>query len=305
MKYVLSIIALVFTLRCSAQTPNATIYNWVNGAEFNGKLKLPSDTPANAKPNSIALIAGKLFVKNETWREAVGADSMIFLTYSSADDRYVKRGRKAPQVTAGYSTGSQYMEYATTATGADTTVSDTYTAGRFAADASNAATSEIASIIFDGVAQTFSQPAVGASVGGAKQVTITKNVNKTVSCVVTTVTGETAQASITHTWASVYYIGYVPNTNPTDAQLIAAGYNIFPCLTRLRPETVMPAPPTQSYVAFAVPASFGTPVIKISGNEVTYLLITRPVTGAKGDVRSYNICILPNATSGAVTFQIL
>ena len=69
-----------------------------------------------------------------------------------------------------------------------------WTAGR------QAATEPIASVVVDGVSKTFTQPAAGGSTSGSHSQSISANVTRTFTNVVTTVDGKSASASVTFAW---------------------------------------------------------------------------------------------------------
>jgi len=102
------------------------------------------------------------------------------------------------------------------------TVTLDWTAGRQAATPSAAATATLSTIVVDGVSQTFSQPAAGASVSGTKSVTFAKNTNITYANSVTTSDGKSAVSYTSFTVYDKRYIGWAATSTPTDAEIRAA-----------------------------------------------------------------------------------
>lgn len=170
-----------------------------------------------------------------------------------------------------------------------------------------AATATLATIVVASVSQSFSQPSAPGTVSGTQAVTVTTNTSTTYSNVVTTTDSRTATATTTFTYRAKYYRGFVPNNNPSDAEILAAtgGTVGGTFATTYLAAGDLSEPLSTSYIVFAFPASFGTATIKINGLAVSYTLITRSLTNASGYSQLYNIYVSPFPTGGAVEYQVL
>lgn len=176
-------------------------------------------------------------------------------------------------------------------------------AGRAAANSTQNATNPLASIVVNGINQTFTQPSAGSSTSGTQAISLFYNTNRTVFNVVTTTDGKTATATTEYNFFPKYYIGYSTTSTPSDADLIAGINTIFPATTRVTSGTLA-SPASSSYIFFAVPASFGTPVVTINAAGVTYNNTTRSVTNASGYTQSYIVSVSPFATAAGVSYSI-
>ncbi len=196
-------------------------------------------------------------------------------------------------------TGGGTYEFTTAGSTARTL---SWTAGR------QAATSTLATVVVDGVSQTFTQPAQGASVSGNKNATVLHNTNTTYSNVVTTTDSKTATATTTFTYQNKIYAGFVTSNNPSDADIIAATGSSYVggqfSATRNQ-SGVLTTPSSSKYFVFVAPASYGTPNIIINGLGVTFNQTTRSFTNASGGISSYIIAVSPNPTAGQIDSYIV
>lgn len=165
------------------------------------------------------------------------------------------------------------------------------------------ATQSLVSIIVNGIAQLFVPPAAGGTVIGALNVTINNNVTSSFTSTVTTLDGKVAVATTVFNFRHKFYRGFVSVSNPTDANLIAAG-GIF--ATNYNASGVFTAPLSESYVAFAFPLSFGNlPTIKINGLAVEYILTQRAFINPLGYSEIYNIFVSPFSTNSGLDYEVL
>lgn len=178
-----------------------------------------------------------------------------------------------------------------------------WSAGRLAANTTQNATNPLASIVVNGISQTFNQPNVGSSVSGTQSVTVTYNTDVSYTNLVTTTDNKTAIVTRTYKASPKYYIGYSTTSSPSDADLIAGINTIFPTTTRVTSGTLV-NPTSSSYIFFAVPVSFGTPIININAAGVTYNNTTRSVTNASGYSQSYIISVSPFPTAAGVIYSV-
>lgn len=168
-------------------------------------------------------------------------------------------------------------------------------------------TAPLTSIVVNSISQTFSQPTAPGTVTGTQPVTVPTNTNTTYSNVVTATGGLTATATTTYTYKQKYYIGFVNNNNPSNADIIAAtgGTVGGTFATTFVTAGTLSTVAGSNYIVFAYPASFGTATIKINGLAVGYNLTVRAFTNASGYISSYNIYVSPFPTNAGVEYQVL
>ena len=179
-----------------------------------------------------------------------------------------------------------------------------WSAGRYAANATQAATNPLSSIVVASVSQSFSQPSAGSSVSGTQSVTVTYNSNTTYNNVVTTTDGKTATSSTSFNFYAKEYIGFTTSSSPNDAAILAAtGGTVGGFFaTSYNASGSLSAPSSSSYICIAYPASFGTVnSIMINGLAVTFNLTVRSLTNASGYSQQYNVYVSPNPSAGSIS----
>ena len=164
-------------------------------------------------------------------------------------------------------------------------------------------TTNLSTIIVGGISQTFVNPPNPGTVIGTQAVNVPINTTTTYSNVVTASNGQSSTASTTFLYRSKYYIGYVPSSTPSDADIIAVISSNF--ATSFVKSGTLSAPSSSQYIIFAYPSYFGLASIKINGLLVDYTLVTRSFVNASGYSTSYNIYVSPFSTFGGVDYQIL
>ena len=202
---------------------NAQSWTPINGKQrFTSGLGLPvKDTIASTSADSAQIVLkgsdSTIYFRNKSyWKPLGGADSSKFVTYYGGDNRYFTLQPQNP--TSSLSGGYAYER----STGSTIGSSVAWGAGRLAGGTNLRQTSTLASIVVNGVTQTFTQPAPGSSVSGSQSVTVPVNTNVTISNVVTTTTGETATSYTFYTFFDKRYIGWAATTTPTNAEIRAA-----------------------------------------------------------------------------------
>lgn len=210
--------------------------------------------------------------------------------------RYIFYKSQPPLATL---TGGGTYEY-TTAGNTNRTLS--WTATR------QTATATLATIVVDGVTQTFTQPAQGGTVSNNKTAIVPHNTNTTYSNIVTTTDGKTATATTTFIYQNKIYAGFVTNATPTDADIIAATGSSYVggIFSASRNQSgTLTTPSSSKYFIFVSPASYGTPNILINGLGATLNQTTRNFTNASGAIISYIIAVSPFQTSGQIDSYIV
>ena len=329
-KSIFALIFLLLTLIGKAQSP---IYDSTkvlqpvgaygndnkNGA-FRGSLVIPKDTLKLGAKDSGAIASknNSLFQYNGYKWIAAGAGgggggSAIFAggvisslpaignnpgTNITSNDFIISQfyASQAPTATL---TGGGTFEYRSAGSGPSTLF---WGAGR------QSATAPLATIIVDGVAQTFSQPAQAATVSGTKAITITYNTNTTFTNTVTTADGKTAIATTSYLWQNKIYAGFVSSATPSDLDIYTSTGSSYVggiFSGTINQSGVLTAPSSSKYFVFVAPASYGTPNITVNGLGVSFTLITRSFTNASGFTSSYTIAISPNPTAGQIDSYIV
>lgn len=193
------------------------------------------------------------------------------------------------------------------ASGADLTYTANWSAGRQAATTTSNATASISSIVVDGVSQSFTNPAAGATVSGTKSITVVRNTNKTVTNTVTTADSKTASATTTWAFLPKRYFGFVSTTSPADATIQALTNEFVSSRTKSTSSTLSPT--GSQYFTIGFPASLdGSNVsqIWIGGIDQTasFTRSTRTFVNASGYSQSYIFYISNSTTSGDISFEI-
>lgn len=320
MKKLVVIIFLLVTITASSQTQRPSGLPTVSNGGFyrlggvldTMQMFIKTDTFSAKYPTLINHTNGKLYFSKGNgafWNEIGDTASLssiyvrrsdsnnVYLTPFLASQTYVAIQTQPP--TASLSGGSNIELHS--AGIFNSTLN--WSAGRAASNSTQNATNPLASIVVNGINQTFTQPSAGSSVSGTQAISLFYNTNRTVFNVVTTTDGKTATATTQYNFFPKYYIGYSTTSTPSDADLIAGINTIFPATTRVTSGTLA-SPASSSYIFFAVPATFGTPVVTINAAGVTYNNTTRSVTNASGYTQSYIISISPFATAAGVSYSI-
>ena len=215
--------------------------------------------------------------------------NFTYLTYFGGDGRYFTLQPQAP--TSTLSGGYAYER----STGSTIGTSVGWGAGRLAGGTNLRQTSPIASIVVNGVTQTFSQPTAGASVSGSQSVTIPVNTNVTISNIVTTTTGESATSYTFFTYYDKRYVGWSNTATPTDAEIRAAinqdnnggtvGYS-----------TTLAQLGTSKYLFYANTSAInGVSVNGFPSSDAFNLNVSRSFTNAVGGTTTYFVTTSKNA----------
>jgi hypothetical protein len=166
-------------------------------------------------------------------------------------------------------------------------------------------TATLGSVVVNGVTQSISQPAAPGTISGTQTVAVTRNQTGTFNMTVTTTDSKTVTASTTFTFLPKRYFGWVTNTVPTDADILATASE----LTASNAKTwTQNAPGGSKYLMFAYPASAGNLThIDINGfpSIEAFKLTTRSLTNALGHTQSYNIYTSINAFTVTGTTSIV
>lgn len=223
-----------------------------------------------------------------------GADSSIYLTTYKASQTYVKL---TPQNAAVTLTGGGIFEL--------------HSPGNFSSNLSwsvlrneavlnQNATNNLKTIIVAGTSINFSNPTIGTSLIGNTNVSVNYNKDTSFQISVITVDNMRSSATVNYIFLPKIYIGYLSNTNPSDANIISLNGSFSGKTT-----TGILQPPLQpSYVCFAIPAKMGNVEISINGLYMNYNLIKRPLTNASGFTQDYNIYIAPYKTNYTINYSL-
>ena len=179
-----------------------------------------------------------------------------------------------------------------------------WTAGRYASNSTQAATNPLSTIIVNSVSQSFSQPSAGSSVSGTQTFSISQNTNTTFYNTITTTDGKIAIYSSSVNWFNEYYVGYVSSASPSDADLIAAGYNFLNTSGSRTTSGTLSTPSSSSYIVFAYPASMGIATFTINAAVVSYNITTRNVVNVNGFSQLYYVCVSPYPTAAGINYIV-
>ena len=307
-----ALLCLIFSFKGFSQYDSTKIlqaqlsygYQWKNG-RFTGSLLAPTDTVKMAVKDSGGIVTKNNIIyvwDGYKWKgssptfsggpisslPAIGNDPGTNIT---SKDFIVSQFYASQPPTAGLSGGGTYEN-----TSASTlSASLSWTAGR------QSATANLASIVVNGVTQSFTNPGQPGSVSGSQAVSVPTNTTTTYTNTVTTSDAKTASATTSFYYRDKYYIGYVSSGSPSDANIIAAGGSF--ASSRITSGNLAD-PSSASYILFAYPASFGTATIKIGGLVVGFNLTTRSFVNASGYSTSYNIYTSPYPTNSGASYEI-
>ena len=165
------------------------------------------------------------------------------------------------------------------------------------------ATEPLATVVVDGVSKGFSQPSPGTNVTGSHSVSLTANVNRTITNVVTTTDGKSASASVTFTFLPKRYWGRTTSAAATASDLLAStGGNSE--LSSSKAVTFTVTASGSNRVFFAYPSNLGDLTsINIGGLESigAFTKTVLSFTNASGFTQNYNVYTSINETGGNVT----
>lgn len=224
----------------------------------------------------------------EYWFRNCVADSCLVVKDGVDTSIFVLRTTQSPTSTL---TGGSTLEFM--AAGADISYTSNWSAGRLAATTNSQATANISSIVVDGVSQSFSNPAPGASVSGTKSVAVPRNISKTVSIVVTSSDGKTSTSSTSWPAVARRYYGWVNDTTGLRTGSDAVIHALTSELSSSKSKTFNTGSPTGTQ--FFVYAYIGTAgsLTQFDMNGFNSLAaitsVTRALTTANGYVGSYTI----------------
>lgn len=168
-------------------------------------------------------------------------------------------------------------------------------------------TQPLASILVNGVTQSFSQPSAPGTVSGTQAVTYVPNNTITYSNTVTTTDSKSAVANATVTALTRQYSGFLSTNTPTDAQIRGLALQPFKT-TRIQGATVI-ANSSPNYLIIAFDESFDPTNISqiwVGGLDQTgaFTRTVRSFTNASGYTSNYIIYALNATTAAGVTYEI-
>lgn len=171
-----------------------------------------------------------------------------------------------------------------------------YTAGR------QSSTTDLSSILVDGISQSFSNPAAGNSVSGTQAISWSSNSNTSISLQVTTADGKTAtdQVSINYSWKRYYGFANAPPASSAD--ILALSGNEFASNHSKSYSTGSPS--GFQYLVFAYPQSFGAlSSIVVNGfpSLSAFTQSTISFTNASGGTATYYIYTSNNQFSSSAS----
>lgn len=172
-----------------------------------------------------------------------------------------------------------------------------WTAGR------QISTEPLATVVVDGISQTFTQPTAGASIGGSVAKTVTWNTNTNVGITVTTTDAKTASSTTGWTFLPKRYWGRTSNTAATSAEILASmgGGNV---LSSSKSGSFTVTASGSNRIFYAYPSNLGDLSSIVIGGLESIGAFTKTVisfTNASGYTQNYNVYTSINVTGGNVT----